>query len=94
MQKVIDEANKLPQGDAFGDFLAKTDDATQDLTQATKELREVIDDLMDIRKELFEQNGSIDFSQHDLNTRKRYLDDDDDVYLEKLWSDMSAINDV
>ncbi|KAI8888685.1 TRAUB-domain-containing protein [Backusella circina FSU 941] len=93
MQKVIDDANKLPQGDAFGDFLAKTDAATLDLTNATNDLREVIDDLMDIRKELFEQNGSIDLSEQNINTRKRYLDDDD-AYLEKLWSDISAINEV
>ncbi|CAO3637836.1 unnamed protein product [Mucor hiemalis] len=93
MQKVVDNANKLPQNDDFIDFLAKSEGVEKDLEAAKNDLREVIDDLMDMRTDLFTQNGSIDLSEQDFNSRKRYLDDDDE-YIEKLWSDISQINDV
>ncbi|KAG0947833.1 hypothetical protein G6F57_004373 [Rhizopus arrhizus] len=94
MQKVIDNANKLPQNDTWIDFLTKTEGIEEDLEQVKTDLREVIDDLMDIRVGLFEQNGCIDLSKKNFNSRKRYMDDDDDIYIEKLWKDMSEINDV
>jgi protein AATF/BFR2 len=93
MQKVIDDANKLPQNDAWYDFLAKSEGIETDLENAKNDLREVIDDLMDMRVDLFTQNGSIDLSEQDFNTRKRHLDDDDE-YIDKLWHDISQINDV
>lgn len=93
MQKVVDNANKLPQNDDFIDFLAKAEGVEKDLEAAKNDLREVIDDLMDMRVDLFTQNGSIDLSDKEFNSRKRYLDDDDE-YIEKLWSDISQINDV
>lgn len=93
MQKVVDNANKLPQNDDFIDFLAKAEGVEKDLEAAKNDLREVIDDLMDMRVDLFTQNGSIDLSDKEFNSRKRYLDDDDE-YIEKLWSDISEINDV
>ena len=93
MQKVIDNANKLPQKDEYINFLAKAEGVENDLDAAKHDLRQVIDDLMDMRTELFTQNGSIDLSTQDFNTRKRHLDDDDE-YIEKLWNDISQINDV
>ncbi|KAI9341577.1 apoptosis antagonizing transcription factor-domain-containing protein [Pilaira anomala] len=93
MQKVVDDANKLPQKDGWMDFLAKTEGVEKDLENAKNDLRQVIDDLIDIRTDLFTQNGSVDISSIDFNTRKRHLDDDDE-YIEKLWDDISQINDV
>lgn len=93
MQKVIDDANKLPQKDNYYDFLAEAEGIENDLETAKTDLREIIDDLMDMRVGLFTQNGSIDVSNKDYNTRKRHLDDDDE-YLDKLWNDISTINDV
>jgi protein AATF/BFR2 len=95
MQKVVDDANKLPQNDAWMDFLAKSEGVENDLENAKNDLREIIDDLIDMRTDLFTQNGSIDLpSEQEYNTRKRHLDDDDDEYLEKLWNDIAQINDV
>ncbi len=79
MQKVIDNANKLPQNDTWIDFLTKTEGIEEDLEQVKTDLREVIDDLMDIRVGLFEQNGCIDLSKKNFNSRKRYMDDDDEI---------------
>ncbi|KAL7312565.1 rRNA-processing protein bfr2 [Mucor circinelloides] len=93
MQKVIDEANKLPQNDTYYDFLAKAEGVEKDLENAKNDLREVIDDLMDIRADLFTQNGSIDLEDVNYSTRKRHLDDDDQ-YIDALWHDISQINDV
>ncbi|CAO3610192.1 unnamed protein product [Mucor fragilis] len=93
MQKVIDETNKLPQNDTYYNFLAKAEGVEKDLESAKNDLREVIDDLMDIRVDLFTQNGSIDLEDVNCNTRKRHLDDDDQ-YLDALWHDISQINDV
>ena len=93
MQKVIDEANKLPQNDTYYDFLAKAEGVEKDLENAKNDLREVIDDLMDIRADLFTQNGSIDLEDVNYSTRKRHLDDDDQ-YIDALWHDISQINDM
>jgi protein AATF/BFR2 len=93
MQKVIDDTNKLPQNDTYYDFLAKSEGVEKDLESAKNELREVIDDLIDIRTDLFTQNGSIDIEEINFNTRKRHLDDDDQ-YIDALWHDISQINDV
>ncbi|KAI8990102.1 apoptosis antagonizing transcription factor-domain-containing protein [Pilobolus umbonatus] len=92
MQKVVDNANKLPQKEQWGTFLSKAE-ATNDLDTCKDELREVIDDLMDIRTSLLEQNGAVDISKHDFNSRKRCLDDDDE-YIDKLWKDISSMNDI
>ncbi|CEP09490.1 hypothetical protein [Parasitella parasitica] len=96
MQKVVDETNKLPQLDNFYSFQAESGSAVdKDVENAKKDLREVIDDLMSIRTDLFQQNGSIEIDQVDFNTRKRYLDNDqDDQYINALWHDISQINDV
>ncbi|KAI8984148.1 apoptosis antagonizing transcription factor-domain-containing protein [Mycotypha africana] len=94
MQKVVDDANRLPQNDTYYDFLAKSEGVEKDLEVAKTELREIIDDLMDIRSGLFAQHGSVDLTDKELNSRKRHLDDDDDEYLDKLWKDISEMNDV
>lgn len=93
MQKVVDDANKLPQNDTYMDFLANAEGVEKDLENAKNDLREIIDDLVDMRVDLFTQNGSVDLSEQDYNTRKRHLDDDDE-YIEKLWNDITQINDV
>ncbi|CEG64373.1 hypothetical protein RMATCC62417_01354 [Rhizopus microsporus] len=93
MQKLVDSVNKFPQNDTYVDFLTKSEGIEEDLEQVKTDLRQVIDDIMDIRVGLFEQNGCIDLSKKNFNTRKRHLDDDD-VYIDKLWKDISEINDV
>jgi protein AATF/BFR2 len=93
MQKVVDDANKLPQKDTYYDFLANAEGIETDLENAKNDLREIIDDLMDMRVGLFTQNGSIELEDKEYSSRKRHLDDDDE-YLDSLWSDISEINDV
>lgn len=94
MQKIVDNANKLPQKDDWANFLAKTEGIEEDLEQVKTDLRDVMDDLMDIRVGLFEQNGCIDLSKKNINSRKRHLEDEDEIYNQKFWKDMSEINDV
>ncbi|KAI8333801.1 apoptosis antagonizing transcription factor-domain-containing protein [Choanephora cucurbitarum] len=94
MQKLIDNANKLPQKDNWYDFMGKAEGIEADLESAKNDLRGVIDDLIDIRTDLLTQNGAVDLSDIDFNTRKRHLEDDDEDYLESLWNDISQINDV
>ena len=94
MQKLIDNANKLPQKDNWYDFMAKAEGIEADLENAKNDLREVIDDLIDIRTDLLTQNGAVDLSDIDFNTRKRHLEDDDEDYLKSLWNDISQINNV
>ncbi|KAI9280071.1 apoptosis antagonizing transcription factor-domain-containing protein [Sporodiniella umbellata] len=94
MQKIVESANKLPQKDNWIGFLAKAEGVESDLEEVKAGLREVMDDLIDIRTGLFEQNGCIDLSKKNINTRKRHLEDEDEIYNDKLWKDMSEINDV
>ncbi|KAI7905236.1 apoptosis antagonizing transcription factor-domain-containing protein [Cokeromyces recurvatus] len=94
MQKVIDDANKLPQKDAWYDFLAKTEGIEIELEEVKNDLHEIIDDLMDIRSGLLTQNGAVELPEDDYNSRKRHIDDDDDVYIDTLWKDISKLNEV
>ncbi|KAJ8658563.1 hypothetical protein O0I10_005603 [Lichtheimia ornata] len=93
MQKVMDVANQLPQHDTWPDFLAKEEGIEPVLDETKNELREVIDDLLDMRTSMFADNDAIEFGDHTWNSRKRHLEDDDE-YIEKLWDDISQVNEV
>ncbi|KAI9027225.1 apoptosis antagonizing transcription factor-domain-containing protein [Phycomyces nitens] len=92
-QKLVEVANQLPQHDTWPEFLAKEEGIEGDLDGAKEVLREVIDEIMDLRTSLLSDNGTVDLDECNWNTRKRHLDDDDE-YIEKLWQDISQINDV
>ncbi|KAL0093225.1 apoptosis antagonizing transcription factor-domain-containing protein [Phycomyces blakesleeanus] len=93
-QKLVEIANQLPQHDTWPEILAKEEGIEGDLDSAKEVLREVIDEIMDLRTSLLSDNGTVDLDECDWNSRKRHLDDDDDEYIEKLWQDISQINDV
>jgi protein AATF/BFR2 len=63
--------------------------------EATKsKLRSLIDSVMDMRVDLIrDNNDSIIIPKDATQSRKRHLDDDDE-YVDKLWSDMSQLNDL
>ncbi|KAI8149031.1 apoptosis antagonizing transcription factor-domain-containing protein, partial [Fennellomyces sp. T-0311] len=92
-QKIVELANQLPQHDIWPDFLAKEEGIEPDLDGAKEELRETIDELMDLRTNLLTDSDAVEFGDRTFNSRKRHLDDDDE-YIEKLWEDISEINDV
>ncbi|KAI7854972.1 apoptosis antagonizing transcription factor-domain-containing protein [Circinella umbellata] len=92
-QKVVELANQLPQHDTWPDFLAQEEGIEPDLDATKDELRETLDELIDLRKNLLNDTEAVDLSGYKGNSRKRYLDDDDE-YIEKLWEDISEINDV
>lgn len=56
----------------------------------------MIDELMNMRTSLLGENDAIDMSEVSYNTRKRYLDDEDndEEYIKALWDDISQVNDV
>ncbi|KAI8365289.1 apoptosis antagonizing transcription factor-domain-containing protein [Radiomyces spectabilis] len=94
VQKMVDVANQLPQHDTWAAFVEK-EDVDEDLAATKEQLREVTDELMELRTALLEQNDSMDLSECSWNSRKRHLDDDDDEgYLESLWQDISEVNNV
>ncbi|KAI9275507.1 apoptosis antagonizing transcription factor-domain-containing protein [Phascolomyces articulosus] len=92
-QKVVELANQLPQHDTWPDFLANEEGIEPDLDTAKNELRETLDELMDLRTNLLNDTEAVDLTGHNASSRKRHLDDDDE-YIEKLWEDISEINDV
>jgi protein AATF/BFR2 len=63
--------------------------------EATKsKLRTLIDSVMDIRVDLIrDNNDSIIIPKDVAQSRKRHLDDDDE-YVDKLWDDMSQMNEL
>ncbi|KAM3583753.1 rRNA-processing protein bfr2 [Umbelopsis sp. WA50703] len=93
MQKAMNIANQLPQFDAWPEFLM--DDESIPHVESTKaKLRSLIDSVMDLRVDLIKDNvDSIIIPKDATNSRKRHLDDDDE-YVEKLWDDMSQLNDL
>ncbi|KAG0164520.1 hypothetical protein DFQ28_005774 [Apophysomyces sp. BC1034] len=93
IQKVVEVSNQLPQHDTWADFLAKEEGIEGDIDAAKEEVREIIDDLMNLRTSLFSENEAVDFENITWNSRKRYLDDEDQ-YVEKMWEDISQVNDV
>ncbi|KAI7865764.1 apoptosis antagonizing transcription factor-domain-containing protein [Spinellus fusiger] len=93
VQKVVEMANQLPQYDVWPDVLAKEENIEENLDAVKEGLREVIDTMMDLRTSLFEENTAIDMENCSWNSRKRCTDDDDE-YNEKLWQDISQVNDV
>ncbi|KAF7729117.1 hypothetical protein EC973_004885 [Apophysomyces ossiformis] len=93
IQKVVEIANQLPQYDVWPDYLARQEGIESDIDAAKEEVREIVDDLMDLRTSLLGENDAVDFEDKTWNSRKRYLDDED-LYVEKLWEDISQVNDI
>ncbi|KAI9488755.1 apoptosis antagonizing transcription factor-domain-containing protein [Zychaea mexicana] len=93
-QKIVELANQLPQHETWPDYLAKEEGIEPDLDAAKDELRETIDELIDLRTNLLSDTDAVEMGEeHTWNKRKRHLDDDDE-YIDKLWEDISQINDV
>lgn len=70
------------------------DESIPHVESAKAKLRSLIDNVMDLRVDLIKDNiDSIIIPKDATNTRKRHLDDDDE-YVEKLWDDMSQLNDL
>ncbi|KAG2178201.1 hypothetical protein INT43_003454 [Umbelopsis isabellina] len=93
MQKAMTIANQLPQFDVWPEFLMD-DECISHVESAKAKLRSLIDNVMDLRVDLIKDNiDSIIIPKDATNSRKRHLDDDDE-YVEKLWDDMSQLNDL
>ncbi|CAO3664115.1 unnamed protein product [Umbelopsis vinacea] len=94
MQKAMNIANQLPQFDVWPDFLMNDEEAIPHVEAAKSKLRSLIDSVMDMRVDLIrDNNDSIIIPKDATQSRKRHLDDDDE-YVDKLWSDMSQLNDL
>ncbi|CAG8560824.1 10191_t:CDS:2 [Acaulospora colombiana] len=66
---------------------------TEPLIRETQdELRDLIDSLIDLRKDLCRENEIIEVADDAINNRKRHREDDD--YIEHLWKDMKGIHDA
>ncbi|KAI8097241.1 apoptosis antagonizing transcription factor-domain-containing protein [Halteromyces radiatus] len=95
IQKAVELANQLPQIDKLSDIVEKDDNIKQDVNKVKGELRDVIDELMDLRTALLGENEAIDLDGVSYNTRKRYLDDEEgDSYNDALWNDINQVNNV
>lgn len=92
IQKATDIANRLPQHTVWTQY---TDDkhVDKDLKVAQKELRETMDELIELRTGLLAENDAVEMEGVDFNSRKRALEDED-AYVDALWKDISQINDV
>ncbi|ORX55087.1 hypothetical protein DM01DRAFT_1335384 [Hesseltinella vesiculosa] len=93
MQKVVENANRLPQHDRWDEI---KDEMSDDINETKAELRQVLDDLMELRTGLLQSSGAVDVDELSYNTRKRHLDEDgnevDDGYYDALWHDTSEVN--
>ncbi|KAI8074904.1 apoptosis antagonizing transcription factor-domain-containing protein [Gongronella butleri] len=94
MQKVVENANRLPQFDRWDEV----EQVKEEINDTKADLREVLDDLMDLRIGLLSSSGAVDVEELSYSTRKRHLDDDneeiDDGYFDALWHDVSQVNDA
>jgi protein AATF/BFR2 len=69
-------------------------DAIPHIEASKSKLRTLIDSVMDLRMDLIrDNNDSIIIPKDAAQSRKRHLDDDDE-YVDKLWDDMSQLNDL
>lgn len=73
--------------------MAQAEGIETDLDAVKSELRDAIDDLMELRTGFLEENDAVQLGDRDFNTRKRHLDDDDE-YIDALWNDISQVNQV
>ncbi|CAO3592518.1 unnamed protein product [Absidia cylindrospora] len=95
IQKAVELGNQLPQVDQLVNIVDSNDEIRKDMDKVKGELRDVIDDIVDLRTNLLNENDAIDLDQVSYNSRKRHLDDDDDdAYITALWNDISQVNDV
>ncbi|KAI8343135.1 apoptosis antagonizing transcription factor-domain-containing protein [Chlamydoabsidia padenii] len=93
IQKAVELSNQLPQGDRLTNILDKDDSVKEEADKVKGELRQVIDDLMELRTSLLGDNDAIDLDDISYNSRKRHLDDDDE-YIDALWNDIDQVNSV
>ncbi|KAI8579041.1 hypothetical protein K450DRAFT_243581 [Umbelopsis ramanniana AG] len=94
MQKAMNITNQLPQYDVWPDFLMNDTDAIPHIEASKSKLRTLIDSVMDLRIDLIrDNNDSIIIPKDAAQSRKRHLDDDDE-YVDKLWEDMSQLNEL
>ncbi|CAI2180664.1 2482_t:CDS:10 [Funneliformis geosporum] len=90
LQKVVSIANSLPQNDVYSEFLSQESDIA--VQETREELRELVDSLIDLRKDLNHENDNIEeIPDNAMNSRKRHLDDDN--YTGYLWKDMKELRD-
>ncbi|CAO3650790.1 unnamed protein product [Cunninghamella echinulata] len=99
IQKAIELSNQLPQNQQYKEIIENNNEVKEDVLKVRNELRDVIDELMNMRTSLLGENDAIDMDEVSYNTRKRYLDDDgdednDEEYIKALWDDISQVNDV
>ncbi|ORZ20391.1 apoptosis antagonizing transcription factor-domain-containing protein [Absidia repens] len=95
IQKAVELGNQLPQVDQLINIVDSNDEIRKDTDKVKGELRDVIDDIMELRTSLLNENDAIDLDQASYSSRKRHLDDDDDdAYIKALWNDISQVNDV
>ncbi|KAG9304948.1 hypothetical protein G9A89_003117 [Geosiphon pyriformis] len=88
LQKALAITNCLPQYDTYQQFTSTKAKLTIEETQ--KELHELIESLIDLRKDLFHNNENIHISDDAVNTRKRHFKDVD--YTENLWNEMQTLH--
>ncbi|CAG8677041.1 9568_t:CDS:2, partial [Cetraspora pellucida] len=84
LQRAVAISNTFPQPNVYSQFI--TPETRFSVQETRTELRELIDSLIDLRK-----NDNIAITENVANNRKRHIEDDN--YLEYLWKDMQEIND-
>ncbi|CAB4495722.1 uncharacterized protein OCT59_009562 [Rhizophagus irregularis] len=90
LQKAVSIANSFPQSDVYSEFL--TPESELAIQETRTELRELVDSLIDLRKDLCHENNNIkEISENVMNSRKHHLDDHN--YTEYLWKDMKELYD-
>ncbi|RIA95511.1 apoptosis-antagonizing transcription factor [Glomus cerebriforme] len=90
LQKAVSIANSFPQNDVYPEFL--TPESELAVQETREELRELVDSLIDLRKDLCNENNNIEkIPENIMNSRKHHLDDDN--YTEYLWKDLKGLYD-
>ncbi|GBB94963.1 hypothetical protein RclHR1_24510001 [Rhizophagus clarus] len=89
LQKAVSVANSFPQNDVYSEFL--TPESELAIQETRTELRELLDSLIELRKDLCHENNNIEeISENVINNRKHHLDDN---YNEYLWKDIKELYD-
>jgi protein AATF/BFR2 len=90
IQKAVNVANQLPQFDTFSYFNSKNEEAEKKVDEAKKETLDLINDLLEIRGDLTENNKELKKVVPNTNKRKRDINDDD--LMNDLWEEINEYN--
>jgi len=90
IQKAVNIANQFPQYNVFPYFSNDNEETKRKVKETKKETLNLINDLLQLREDLADNNKEL--KKINTNTKKRKREIDDEDLLEGLWDDINNYN--